>query len=97
VGQPFPGHLGAVAHLVELVVVHGRDRLEVEDNDWNLGPLDHGQNGGAKGVGGDMEENNVHVVPAHRVAGFHGLFRGINQTQVANLYARSTELASDLA
>ena len=96
-GEPFAGHLGPVAYFVEGFVVHGRDRLEVEDDDRNFGPLDHGQDGGAQGIGGDVEEDDVHVRSPHGMTGLHGLFRGIDEAEVANLNTRPVDFVGHLA
>ena len=74
-GQPFAGHLGAITHLVERFVIERGDRLKIEDNDRHLGALHDGKDSGTQRVGGDVEENNVHIGPAEGMAGFHRFFR----------------------
>jgi hypothetical protein len=74
-GQPFAGHLRAVAHLVECFVVERGDGLQIQDDDRHLGALHHGQDGGAQGVGGDMQENDVHIGTTEGVSGLHRFFR----------------------
>ena len=58
VGEPFAGHLGSVTHFIESLVVHGSHGLEIEDDDRNFSPLNHGKYGGAQRIGGDVEEDD---------------------------------------
>ena len=97
VGEPFAGHLGPVAYFVEGLVVHGSHGLEIEDDDRNFSPLDHGQDGGTQRIGGDVEEDDVHVRSPHGMTGLHGFFRGIDEAEVADLNTGTGDLVGHLA
>ena len=66
---------------VEPTVIDGRDRREVEDDDRHLGPADHGQHGRRQGIGGHMEEDQIHVGLPETVAGLGGLLRRVDQAR----------------
>ena len=87
--QPFAGHRGAVGHFVKRRVVNGRGGLEIQDDDRHAGAPHHGQNRGGKRIGGDMQEDEVHVLLAEPVSGLHRPGRGVNEAQVDDFHARA--------
>ena len=66
--QPIASHPGAVAHGIEGRVIDRRERRKIEDDDRNFRPLHDRQHGGAECVGGDVEENEIHICGAEVVA-----------------------------
>ena len=59
--KPDAGHFTAVTEGVECLVIELRDGLQIEQHDGDLGLLDHGENGGGEGVGGDEQEDDVDI------------------------------------
>ncbi len=97
VGQPLAGHAGAVAEGVEPRVVDGGARREVEDDDRHPGPAHHGEHGGRERVGGDVEEDEVHVLLAEAVPGHRCLLRRVDEAQVHDLDTGPLQLVRHLA
>ena len=82
VGQPLAGHLGPVAHAIELRVVDRRTGLKIEDDHRHSGPAHYRQHRRRQGVGRDMQEDQVNVRLAKGVAGLERPLRGVDQAKV---------------
>ena len=81
VGQPFARHPGAVAQRVEPRVVDGRARRRFSTITGTFARRTTGKHGGRQRVGGDVQENQVHVGLAEAVPGLGGLLRRVDQTR----------------
>ncbi len=69
--QPETGHRAPVPQPVEGLVVELRHRLEVQNHDRCLHPLHHGEHGRRQRIGGDEEEQDVHLFRPERGCGIH--------------------------
>ena len=96
VGQPFSGHLGAVAQAIEPVIVNGRRGTQIQNDDGHLSPPDDRQDGGRERIGCNVEEDEIDVGAPELVARREGLLGGVDQSQIHYLGARPFELLSDL-
>lgn len=85
-GQPFAGHGGAVGHPVESRVVNCRGRLQIEHDHRHAGALHHRQDGRGERVSGDVQKDEVHILPAEAMPGFHSSGRRVNEAQVDNFH-----------
>ena len=69
---------------------------EIQNDDRDLGPPDHGKHGRGERVGCDVEKDEINVGLAEFVAGREGFLRRIDQPQIHHLGARPFELPGDL-
>lgn len=96
-GEPFAGHGGTVAHGIEGRIVDGGCGRQVEQDDGDAGAADDGEHGGGKGVGGDVEEDEVDVGLAEGVGGGGGFFGVVDEAQVDDVGAGGLEVRFDAA
>ena len=57
--------------------------------DGAIQPLDHGQDGGGKGVRGDVEKNHIGITGRETFAGPAGTGGGIDQAEIDDLPNRA--------
>ena len=80
-------------HLVEGRVVNRRRRLQIEHNHRHAGALHHRQDRRGERVGGGVKKDQVHILPAEAMPGFHRFGRGVNEAQIDNLHPGPGQLA----
>jgi len=94
-GEPFAGHLRAVAELVEPRVINRRLGREVEDDDRHLRAPHNRQHGGRQRVGGDVQENQVHIRLPELVPRRERLLWRVHEAEVDDLDARQRQFLRD--
>ena len=91
VGKPAASHGSPVLELVKGRVIDGRFRLQVEYDHRHTGALDKRQHGVRKGIGGDVQKQDVDVLSTALMARLEGACGRIDQAQIDQLDARPRE------
>ena len=91
IGQPFPGHAGAITHGLDRFVIDRSFWLQVEHNDRGL-DLGHGSEHRARDrIGGGVQKNQIHLRLPKRLAGGKRFVGVIHHAQVDHLHIGSMQ------
>ena len=95
--KPDAGHFTAVTEGVECLVIELRDGLQIEQHDGDLGLLDHGENGGGEGVGGDEQEDDVDIFGFKKGGSLPCSFWRVDHAGVDDVGAHGADAFTDFA
>ncbi|OPZ66634.1 MAG: hypothetical protein BWY83_02837 [bacterium ADurb.Bin478] len=82
ISQPFAGHDAAITQCVESRIVNAGCWLQAEHNDRRFDLLHHRQHRGAEGIGGNIQQNHIHLFSSQTAADLPGLLRIIDKACV---------------
>ena len=95
--QPHSGHPSPVAECIDLPVVDGGRRLQVQHDDGASDALGHGQNRRGETISGDIQKYEVHLPPGQQRRCRERLFGRIHHAPIDDLdVARSFDPGNDL-